>query len=240
MSTSTIFPNPSHTIGPRANVIDIGRFLPRSSTQVRRATRAKAARTGELSITRNFLPFEILRRVVLPEVMTSGQHHVRIAVAGPCTAHQAFGLAITVCEHFPELAAWDLRIVAENSAEAGRPHADRGCFQHLDRANIPLPLLLKYFQCKPGHWQATSRLRSLVDFRPHRVFNTPGRFDMVLLHDAFTRLSTHERRNAMLNLHGSLQPHAVVVGNRDHLDAQPDLFTPGADGPCGFYRPFSS
>lgn len=240
MSTSTIFPNAGHTIAstaPRAHVIDIGRFLPRAKPESRRPTRLKASRTPEPFIGRNLAPFEILRRAVLPAVIAAGQRQLRVAVAGHATAHQAFGLAITICEHFPELAAWDLRIVMENPAEAGRPHADRGCFQHLNQQQLPLPLLLKHFECKPGHWQATSRLRSIVDFRAQRVFSTPGLFDLVLLNHSLDRQTPHELRNTLLALHGALQPHAVVIGSRNLLDSAEDLFVPGAEGPCGFYRP---
>lgn len=245
MSTSTIFPNPSHTIAPgvvsapRANIIDIGRFLPQTRTQqgARRASRTRQARAKELSIDRSLLPFELLRRIVLPSIMSSGQHELRIAIAGHATAHHVFGLAVTLCEHFPELSAWNIRIVTENPAEAARPYADRGRFQQLDHRHLPLPMLLKYFECKPGYWQATSRLRALVDFRPQRVFHTPGLFDMVLLNDSLDRLSPRELRNTLLNLHGSLQLHGIVIGSRHHLDAAEDLFTPGAEGLCGFYRP---
>lgn len=238
MSTSTAITNPSLHIPSRASVIDIGRFLPRTGDRARGA-RSRASRIQDLSLGRNLVPFELLRRIVLPSVVASGQRQIHLAVAGRCTAHQAFGLAITVCEHFPELAAWDIRLFVENPAEATRPHAGRGCFQHLDSKQLPLPLLLKYFECKPGFWQASERLRSMLHFRGDSVFTSTQPFDLVLLQDASEHLSLPQQNLLFTAVHHSLRPHGIVIGDRRSLDRATELFRPGAEGPCGFYRPIS-
>ena len=70
--------------------------------------------TTETTFFRDIQPFEALRKVVLPDLVRRRQAERRMNVwcAACSTGQEPYSLALLVREHFPELAGWELNVLA--------------------------------------------------------------------------------------------------------------------------------
>lgn len=223
----------------------VNTFRPR--VRVRRFERASALpdveAVHETSFFRDFAPFEMLRRVVLPRLMEQGKsdRRLRIWSAGCSTGQEAYSLAMTAREHFPELAEWDVRIIATDISESARAYAERGCYRQTEvNRGLPLRLLLKYFECKADHWEITNKVRSMVEFRSMNLCE-PGaelpQFDLVLMRNVLSYLPGDQRCAALRNAHRRLHPHGVLmVGDLEHVEDSGELFEAQHDAGTSFYQ----
>src|ERR1039458_1316666 len=80
--------------------------------QLHRAV-AEAMTINETSFFRDGKPFDVLRETILPRLIekNSAQRRLRIWSAASSTGQEAYSLAMLICEHFPELTSWDVKIV---------------------------------------------------------------------------------------------------------------------------------
>ncbi len=89
---------------------------------------------NETSFFRDHAPFEMLREVVLPELIARRRRERRLRIwsAASSTGQEAYSVAMLLCEYFPELAGWDVQIVGTDisqqvleTAQAGAVSKDR-------------------------------------------------------------------------------------------------------------------
>src|ERR1700727_653319 len=74
---------------------------------------AEAMTINETSFFRDMTPFEMLRQVVFPQLIERRmqERRLRIWSAASSTGQEAYSLAMSIAEYFPELAHWDVKIV---------------------------------------------------------------------------------------------------------------------------------
>ena len=92
-------------------LIDILRLEPAESPMHDRVV--DALTTNETTFFRDLEPFESLRTTVLPEVIERRARTKTLAIwsAGCSTGQEPYSIAMTIREHFPELASWNLSIL---------------------------------------------------------------------------------------------------------------------------------
>src|ERR1700678_4346097 len=74
---------------------------------------AEAMTINETTFFRDGRPFDVLRETILPRLIekNSAEKKLRIWSAASSTGQEAYSVAMLICEHFPELAGWDVKIV---------------------------------------------------------------------------------------------------------------------------------
>lgn len=129
--------------------------------------------------------FDALRTAILPELMEKARAgtKVRIWSAGCSSGEEAFSLAMTILDAFPDAGSWDVRILAtdidRNVIEVGR----KGHFRISKEENLAHPILARFTERVAGDsHQVCTAVRSLVQFgclNLQHPWPMQGKFDVV-------------------------------------------------------------
>jgi chemotaxis protein methyltransferase CheR len=125
--------------------------------------------TNETSFFRDVHPFESLRQTVLPELLRRRAPGERLTIwcAACSTGQEPYSLAMLLCEHFPDLVAGRVRILASDLSTAVLEKARQGVYSQFEvNRGLPARLLVKYFRRAGLDWRLADEVRSLVEFFP--------------------------------------------------------------------------
>jgi chemotaxis protein methyltransferase CheR len=122
----------------------------------------------ESSFFRDHHPFEALRKVVIPDLITRRREERRLHVwcAASSTGQEPYSLALLFREHFPELAAWKISLLASDLSRQVLERAREGRYHQIEvNRGLPAALLVKYFEQHGTDWQLKPAIRNMVDFQ---------------------------------------------------------------------------
>ena len=121
---------------------------------------------GETSFFRFDPHFAALIAKVIPELIKHNQstRRLRIWSAGCSTGEEAYSLAITLLQHFPQLANWDITILGTDISHQSLATARQGTYQERTLRHVPANLLAEWFVKDGTGWMVAERLRSLTRF----------------------------------------------------------------------------
>jgi chemotaxis protein methyltransferase CheR len=160
----------------------------------------QAMTTNETSFFRDVAPFQALRTTALPAVMTARAvpRRLRIWCAASSSGQEPYSIAMTIADAFPELSAWDVRILATDLSAAMVERGRSGLYKALEVSRgLPAPLLVKYFAKAGVDYQLKPEIRSMVEFselnliRAWPAFPT---FDIVFLRNVLIYFDVDTKR----------------------------------------------
>jgi chemotaxis protein methyltransferase CheR len=163
----------------------------------------EAMTTNETSFFRDLHPFEALRSDVLPGLIKAraDRRALRIWCAACSTGQEPFSIAMTILEHFPALANWDVKILATDLAETILARGRDASFSQLEiNRGLPAPLLVKYFAKEGTRWQVKPQLRKLVEFRQLNLaakWSGMTAVDVVFLRNVLIYFSVETKRQIL-------------------------------------------
>src|SRR5580692_2333696 len=101
---------------------------------------AEAMTINETSFFRDIAPFEMVRQVVLPQLIEERMEtrRLRIWSAASSTGQEAYSLAMLIVEHFPDLAQWDVKLIGTDISRHVVDYAQKGRYRRLE-VNRGLP-----------------------------------------------------------------------------------------------------
>jgi chemotaxis protein methyltransferase CheR len=176
----------------------------------------EAMTTNETSFFRDIHPFETLRDQVLPAVITARAAKKRIEIwsAASSSGQEAYSLAITVREHFPQLASWNVRITATDLSSEMVQRCRAGRFTQLEvNRGLPAASLVRHFRREAADWVAGDDLRKLIECREMNLtkpwLGLP-RFDIVFLRNVLIYFDAESRRQTLQRLMNVMQPDGYV------------------------------
>ena len=122
--------------------------------------------TGETSFFRFDPHFAALIEQVIPELIKHNQsaRRLRIWSAGCSTGEEAYSLAITLLQHFPQLANWDITILGTDISHQSLATARQGSYQERTLRHVTPKLLAEWFVKDGSGWTVAERLRLLTRF----------------------------------------------------------------------------
>jgi chemotaxis protein methyltransferase CheR len=127
-----------------------------------------ALTTNETYFFRDFHPFEALRRTILPELIQQREASRKITVwcAASSTGQEPYSLAMLIREHFPQLASWQIEIIATDLSPTVIRQAEAASYNQIEiNRGLPAPYLIKYFTQQGSLWILKPEIRSMVQFR---------------------------------------------------------------------------
>lgn len=131
-----------------------------------------ALTTNETFFFRDVSPFEALKAAVLPPLLARRaiQRRLRIWCAACSTGQEPYSVALLLRDAFPQVAGWDVRILATdlNARVLARARAGVYTRQEVDRG-LPPTLLTRWFEGRGDQFFLREEIRRMVEFREHNL-----------------------------------------------------------------------
>ena len=213
------------------------------TTQLHRAV-AEAMTINETSFFRDGKPFEMLRETILPRLIEKNYptRKLRIWSAASSTGQEAYSLSMMLCEHFPELARWDVKIVGTDISRQVTEYANRARYRRLEvNRGLPARMLVKHLVRDGEEWEVTPRVRSLCEFKYANLCAPLPKlpvFDLVLLRNVLLYFPQQDRSCVFSDVYRQMAPEGyLLLGNAEQAEDSTNLFHAEFAAGCYFYRP---
>jgi chemotaxis protein methyltransferase CheR len=189
-----------------------------SSPLTRREIEALACHltVGETYFFRETKAFDVLEKQVLPQMIRRARGHgmrLRIWSAGCCTGEEPYSLAMLLDRMIPDLADWNVTILATDINPRFLEIASIGAYGEWSFRAIPPGIRERYFEAVPGaKMQVASHIRRMVTFSflnlaqdpyPALATNTNA-MDLVLCRNVLMYLTQEHAARIVQNLHAAL------------------------------------
>ena len=177
----------------------------------------EAMATNETSFFRDLQPFEVLRTTILPDLISrkASKRTISIWSAACSSGQEPYSVAITLREHFPELADWSVEILASDVSASMIERARRGAYRQVEvNRGLPAHLLLKYFRRVGAEWQVADEVRDMVTFRRSNLIEewppmTP--MDLILLRNVLIYFDESSKRRVLERVQRVLRPEGLLL-----------------------------
>lgn len=205
---------------------------------------AEAMTINETAFFRDRKTFDMLRDTVLPRLLEANiaTRRLRIWSAAGSTGQEAYSVAMLLCEHFPDLAGWDVKIIGTDISPQVIEYARRGRYRRLEvNRGLAARMLVKYLVRDGEEWEVALKLRSMCDFQYANLCAPLPRlpiFDLVLLRNVLLYFPQASRGPVFRNVHRQMAPGGcLVLGASEQAEDSTKLFHAEFAQGCYFYRP---
>lgn len=185
--------------------------------------------TTETSFFRDNCPFDILKQYILPELIQQRKTRrvLNIWSAACSSGQEPYSIAILLDEHFPELFAWNVQLIASDISHQILDRARQGCYnqQEISRG-LPPSLREKYFQHSSNKWQIDAQIRQRVDFtHVNLAENWPSmpQMDIIFLRNVLIYFDVRTKQTILTKARQLLQPDGYLFlgGGETTLNLDP-------------------
>jgi chemotaxis protein methyltransferase CheR len=208
---------------------------------------AEAMTINETSFFRDCRPFDLLRAELLPKLIEERRltRRLRFWSAACSTGQEAYSLAMLILEHFPQLAAWNIRIEGTDICAEVVERAQAGSFHRIEiNRGLPIRHVVRYFDRNGEDWTVKPEVRALCNFRqanlcgPSLPFGrTDDRFDVIFLRNVMLYFSQETRRTLLAGIHRLFPPDGILFLGSSEQPADPSLWTPVLAGGTCYFKP---
>ena len=173
--------------------------------------------TTETSFFRDVIPFDALRKHVLPELIAARRSERRLAIwcAAASSGQEPFTLAIVLREWFPELETWDITFHATDISNAMLERCRAGVYSQLEvNRGMPAALLVKWFTQEGARWRIDDRLRKMIAFRQLNLaawWPPTPMFDLIFLRNVMIYFDVPTKRDILAKVARTLKPDGLLV-----------------------------
>lgn len=176
----------------------------------------EAMTTNESLFFRDGKPFDLLKEKIVPAVMKAraAERRLRIWSAAASTGQEAYSIAITLAEHFPELRSWDVQILGTDYSPQVVQRARTGVFNHFEvQRGMPIMLLMKYFSQQGESWQVNEALRKTIKFQEGNLlerFGHLGPFDIVFCRNVLIYFDAETKKDVLTRINKVMAPDGYL------------------------------
>jgi len=176
----------------------------------------EAMTTNETSFFRDVHPFELLRTEVVPDLLTkrAATRRLHIWSAAASTGQEAYTIAMTLREHFPQLVGWNVSILGTDLSREVLEKAREGRYAQIEvNRGLPAPMLVKYFDRAGPAWRVKPDLRALVEFKQ---LNLMGQWpvmpsmDIVFLRNVLIYFDADTKRDILTRVQRVIAPDGYL------------------------------
>ena len=127
-----------------------------------------ALTTNETLFFRDLKPFELLKNKLIPELIEKNQETKTIQIwsAACSTGQEAYSIAMTIRENFPQLNHWNIPILATDICQKVLTRGVAGVYTQAEiNRGLPVKMLVKYFTNNQDKWEIKEELKRMVTFK---------------------------------------------------------------------------
>jgi chemotaxis protein methyltransferase CheR len=185
---------------------DIGAMIRHmGTTRDKRVTKlvCEAMTTNESLFFRDGKPFELLKSRLIPELLRSraNSRRIRIWSAAASTGQEAYSIAMTLADSFPQLASWQVEIVGTDYSPQVVERARKGEFNHFEvQRGLPIMTLMKHFVQDGEVWRVRDELKRSIRFQEGNLlepFTHLGTFDLVFCRNVLIYFDAETKKGVL-------------------------------------------
>jgi chemotaxis protein methyltransferase CheR len=203
----------------------------------------EAMTTNETSFFRDISPFEALKQSVLPEIIArrTNERALRIWCAACSTGQEPYSVAMTIRESFPELASWNVQILATDISRQVLDRARSGKFKQVEvNRGLSAQMMVKYFRRSGLEFEIMQQLRDMVRFEELNLVQAWPRlpaFDIVFLRNVLIYFDVETKRSITNKVRQRLSPDGYLfLGGSETLPVEDGSFERLSIPRSGCYR----
>ncbi len=193
---------------------------------------------------RDHLPFEALRRVIIPELMAdrAATRRLNFWSAASSSGQEAYSIAMMIKEEFGGLPGWSISILGTDLSSAILERARSGRYSQLEvNRGLPAKYLAKYFTRDGSDWIVSPNIRRMVEFRELNLAipwcNLP-RFDAVFFRNVLIYFEVDKKREMFSRLFSTMKPDGyLLLGAAETTYGLSDCFARIAWDKTAYFRP---
>jgi chemotaxis protein methyltransferase CheR len=198
------------------SVHEVVTSLKKNSDPALRKKVVDAMTTNETLFFRDVEPFEALKRLVIPELVTSraAVRKLNFWCGASSTGQEPYSVAMTIREHFPQLATWDLNYLATDLSADVVARARTGRFSQIEvNRGLPVTYLVKYFQKRGLEWEISETIRRIVTFKEMNLIKSwpvmPLQ-DIVMLRNVLIYFDVETKKTILGRIRNILRPDGYL------------------------------
>ena len=209
----------------------VNRLRTSNSCELQKAV-VDAMTTNETSFFRDIQPFEALRKVILPDLITkrAATKQLRIWCAACSTGQEPFTIAMVIRELFPQLATWEIQILATDLCSAVLDRAKSASFNQIEvNRGLPTQYVLKYFERHGLNWQLKQSIREMIEFRQlNLIENWPAfaQMDIIFIRNVLIYFDVATKKTILGKIRRQLrQDGYLFLGSAESTNNLDDSFS---------------
>ena len=202
----------------------------------------EAMTTNETLFFRDLHPFDALKNRILPELIRArlGKRRLRIWCAAASTGQEPYSIAMTIREHFPEIATWDIKIIATDINAAVLERARAATYRQLEvNRGLPVTMLVKYFERQGADWTIKPVVKDMVEFKELNLLDpwSIGPQDIVFIRNVLIYFDLETKRVLLGRVRNLLEHDAfLVLGGAETTNNIDDQYVPVKIGGGVYYQ----
>jgi chemotaxis protein methyltransferase CheR len=186
----------------------------------------------ETSFFRNLPQFDLLRRVVLPELILrkerTASRVLRCWSAGCSTGQEPYSAVMAILETLPEESGWSIRAFASDLSFTALERAQKGLYRPDQLKGVDEGLASKYFRKENGNFLVSDRVKQHVIFDYHNLKHDNGLrgLDIIFCRNVMIYFDIEEQRRLINRFANCLVPGGYLfIGHAESLQGLSNRFT---------------
>jgi chemotaxis protein methyltransferase CheR len=186
----------------------------------------------ETAFFRNQPQFDLLRQVVLPEIIEkkerAGTRMIRVWSAGCSTGQEPYSAVIAMLESLPDAEPWTLRVFASDLSFTALERAQCGLYREDQLKGIEARCISKYFRRENDHYAVSDAVKRRVIFDYHNLKHDNGLrgLDMVFCRNVMIYFDVDEQRRLVTRFGNCLLPGGYLfLGHAESLQGLSGRFS---------------
>ncbi|MBI3805825.1 MAG: protein-glutamate O-methyltransferase CheR [Nitrospirae bacterium] len=191
-----------------------------------------AMATNETSFFRDMIPFEVVKNVILPGLLTTNQksRQIRIWSAACATGQEPYSLAMLLCTMKTMLEGWKVEILATDLVERVLDRARAGVYSQYEiQRGLPAPYMTRFFEQTDSNWRVKVEVKKWIEFRQLNLlsdFRFLGPFDIIFCRNILIYLDLPLKKAILERMADCLTPNGMLfLGGGETSLGITDIFT---------------
>lgn len=178
----------------------------------------EAMTTNETMFFRDGFPFEIMKKLVLPEIIQrkSASKELNIWCAASSSGQEPYSLAILLKDSFPNLFDWKVNFIATDICDVVLNRSKDAIYSEMEvRRGLNQEQIFKHFTPLPdGKYQLNLNIRQTIKFlKLNLVKEWPlmPKFDLVLLRNVLIYFNKDIKDLVLKKMHTQLTEDGIIL-----------------------------
>ena len=185
--------------------------------------------THETLFFRDMEPFKLLQYKILPDLIDARTQMnpsepipIKIWSAACSTGQEIYSIAIVIKELLPDIAKYNVKLLATDISDAAIAKASHGTFNRFEvERGLSQEKLNTYFLFRNGQWRIRDDIRGMIQFGKRNLMsplNDLDKFDIIFCRNVAIYFSREDRRKFYEKLANQLNPDGyLIIGSTESM-----------------------